>query len=167
MTSKIADRIPDWLDKLGEEELGLNWEKEIKALNQKASIALRANTLKTDALRLQHILKNEGIETTLLENHLDALVLKKRGNVQMTKAFQGGLFEIQDASSQRVAPFLEVQPDMHIVEACAGAGGKTLHLAALSQNKGHITALDVSLDKLQELKKGLVGAERVTSPFVG
>lgn len=149
----IQASIPDWFDQFGKEEFGSDWEKELKALNREASIVLRANTLKIDTSRLQHILKEEGIETIPIKSHPDALVLKIRRNVQTTKAFQKGLFEIQDASSQRVAPFLGIQPGMNIVDVCAGAGGKTLHLAALSQNKGRITALDLSNSKLQELKK--------------
>jgi 16S rRNA (cytosine967-C5)-methyltransferase len=64
-----------------------------------------------------------------------------------------GLFEVQDASSQMVSEFLGVQPGMRVVDGCAGAGGKTLHLAALMKNKGRIIAMDVKEKKLAELKK--------------
>jgi 16S rRNA (cytosine967-C5)-methyltransferase len=80
-------------------------------------------------------------------------VLSKRQTLQKTEAFANGLFEIQDAASQQVAPLLAIKPGMNIIDACAGAGGKTLHLAALSQNKGQITALDVEARKLEELKR--------------
>ncbi|NUO01804.1 MAG: RsmB/NOP family class I SAM-dependent RNA methyltransferase, partial [Saprospiraceae bacterium] len=56
-------------------------------------------------------------------------------------------------SSQLVAPFLEVQPGMRVVDACAGGGGKTLHLAARMQNKGSIIALDTEGWKLDALRK--------------
>jgi 16S rRNA (cytosine967-C5)-methyltransferase len=67
--------------------------------------------------------------------------------------FKEGHFELQDASSQTIAPFLEVKPGMRVVDACAGAGGKALHLAALMENKGQIIAMDIYQNKLYELKR--------------
>jgi len=65
------------------------------------------------------------IETIQPEEYPDALILKERANVFLTDAFKEGLFEVQDASSQLVAPFLGVQPGMRVVDTCAGAGGKS------------------------------------------
>jgi 16S rRNA (cytosine967-C5)-methyltransferase len=70
-----------------------------------------------------------------------------------TKSFKDGLFEVQDASSQLVSQFLEVEPGQRVVDTCAGAGGKTLHLAALMENKGQLIALDIYDNKLKELKR--------------
>jgi 16S rRNA (cytosine967-C5)-methyltransferase len=67
-------------------------------------------------------------------------------------AFKAGLFEVQDASSQLVAAALAVEPGMRVIDACAGAGGKALHLAALMENKGKILAMDVEEWKLQQTK---------------
>ncbi len=78
--------------------------------------------------------------------------LKERTNVFKTEAFKNGLFEVQDASSQLVAEFLEVEPGMRVVDTCAGAGGKSLHLAALMENKGQLIATDIYANKLKELK---------------
>ena len=63
------------------------------------------------------------------------------------------MFEVQDAASQFIAPFLRVSPGMRVIDACAGAGGKTLHLAAIMKNKGRIIAMDVEAFKLEELQK--------------
>ena len=63
------------------------------------------------------------------------------------------MVEIQDAGSQAIAPLLEVEPGMRVIDACAGAGGKTLHLAALMQGQGEIVAMDVSAAKLSELRR--------------
>ena len=63
-----------------------------------------------------------------------------------------GWFEVQDASSQLVAEYLDVKPGMKVVDACAGAGGKTLHLSALMQNKGSLIAIDIYESKLKKLK---------------
>ncbi len=150
---KFRESVPDWLDELGEKELGDEWEKELRELNQKAKVILRVNTLKTNKKLLQKILLSEDIQTEFLKNQPDALLLTERKNVFVTDAFKRGLFEVQDASSQLVAPFLDVKPGMRVVDTCAGAGGKTLHLASLMENKGQIIALDIYESKLKELKR--------------
>jgi 16S rRNA (cytosine967-C5)-methyltransferase len=151
---KFKESIPDWLDALCEKELGKAiWTKEIEALNQQADVILRVNTLNTSKEKLQAELFDLDIETEFLKDYPNALKLKERANVFSTDAFKNGLFEVQDASSQLVAEFLNVKPGMRIVDACAGAGGKTLHLASLMENKGQIIALDIYANKLNELKR--------------
>ena len=150
---KIKVSIPDWLDELGKIELGENWEKEITALHQTAKVVLRANTIKSTKIDLQRVLESESIETIVHDVAADALILKERGNVFKSDAFKNGLFEVQDISSQLVASFLAPTAGMRVVDACAGAGGKTLHLSALMQNKGLIIAMDTGAWKLKELKK--------------
>lgn len=150
---KYRESIPDWLDELGEKELGAKWDAEISALNQQAPVVLRVNRLKTDPASLKAILAEEGHETENLKLYTDALQLIERSNVFATQAFKDGLFEVQDASSQLVAPFLGIEPGMRVIDTCAGAGGKTLHLAAQMDNKGQIIALDIYANKLKELKR--------------
>ncbi len=157
---KIRESIPDWLDKLGEKELGKDWDKTIRALNQRPTTVLRANSLKTNPRELQKTLEEEKItDASLITWSPDAVELKFPRNVFRTEAFHKGLFEVQDASSQMVSEFLGVQPGMRVVDGCAGAGGKTLHLAALMKNKGRIIALDVKEKKLVELKKRATRAD--------
>ena len=150
---KYKESIPDWLDELGVAELGKKWDKEIHSLNQTADVVLRVNTLKTTKEQLQNNLQNLEIETEILKGHPQALKLKERTNVFITDAFQKGWFEVQDASSQKVAKFLNPKPGSRGVDTCAGAGGKSLHLAALMENKGQIIALDIYENKLKELKR--------------
>ncbi|HIP27517.1 MAG TPA: methyltransferase domain-containing protein, partial [Flavobacteriaceae bacterium] len=150
---KFKESIPDWLDELGVKEIGENWDKEIHALNQQAKVILRVNSLKTNKLKLQKDLLAEEIETIILENYPNALELVERKNVFKTEAFQNGHFEVQDASSQLVASFLDVKEGMRVIDTCAGAGGKSLHLASLMNNKGQIIALDIYGNKLKELKR--------------
>lgn len=151
---KIKESIPDWMDELGEKELGKAvWTKEISALNEQADVILRVNTLKTTKEKLQEELFDQNIETDFLPDYPNALKLKERANVFQTEQFKNGMFEVQDASSQLVAEFLNVQPGMRVVDACAGAGGKTLHIASLMENKGQIIALDIYENKLHELKR--------------
>lgn len=150
---KYRESIPDWMDELGVQELGeAKWTKELAAQNEPAQVILRVNTLKTTKQKLRALLMDLDIETDYLKDQPDALVLKERANVFMTDAFKEGLFEVQDASSQLVAPFLEVEPGMRVVDACAGAGGKTLHLANIMQNKGQLIAMDLYESKLKQLK---------------
>lgn len=150
---KYRESIPDWIDELGIEELGEDvWSKEIAVQNKQADVILRTNTLKTTKKELQKVLSEENIETEFLSNYPSALRLIERANVFKTKAFKNGWFEVQDASSQMVADFLDVKPGMKVVDTCAGAGGKTLHLASLMQNKGNIVAMDIYESKLKKLK---------------
>jgi 16S rRNA (cytosine967-C5)-methyltransferase len=150
---KIRESIPDWMDDLGERELGASWDKEIHALNDEAKVVLRANALKIGRRDLQKVLNEEGVKTEALAISPDAVALVQRQNIFQLPSFREGLFEVQDAGSQLIAPFLEVEPGMRVIDACAGAGGKTLHLAALMHNKGRILAMDTEAWKLEELKK--------------
>lgn len=151
---KIRESIPDWLDELGEKELGSKWEKELGALNEEAKVVLRVNTLKTSRKELQKQLEEiENIATEAPLDFPDALLLEERQNIFTRQQFKDGLFEVQDGGSQLIAPFLQVKSGMRVIDACAGAGGKTLHLASLMQNKGRIIALDTEEWKLEELKK--------------
>ena len=149
----FKESIPDWMDELGVKELGEKaWSKEITAQNQPAKVILRVNTLKTTKEKLKAILMDLNIDTDYLKDQPDALVLKERANVFLTDAFKQGFFEVQDANSQLVAAFLDVKPGMRVVDTCAGAGGKTLHIASLMENKGQLIAMDLYESKLKQLK---------------
>ncbi|WP_407322488.1 RsmB/NOP family class I SAM-dependent RNA methyltransferase [Tenacibaculum maritimum] len=150
---KFRESIPDWIDEIGTSELGETvWTKEMAALNKQAEVILRTNTLKITRDNLQKQLRTENVITEKLPNHPDAIKLVERANVFKTEAFKKGYFEVQDASSQLVAAYLDVQPGMKVVDTCAGAGGKTLHLASLMENKGQIIAMDIYESKLKKLK---------------
>ncbi len=152
--TKIRESMPDWMDELGNQELGAAWEKEIHALNEQAKVVLRVNTLKVSRNDLQKQLKElEGIETIAPAEFPDALILQERQNIFTRPQFRDGLFEVQDAGSQLIAAFLQPSSGMRVIDACAGGGGKTLHLAALMHNKGRIIAMDNEAFKLDELKK--------------
>ena len=150
---KFRESIPDWIDNIAISELGEElWTKELAALNKQAEVILRTNTLNITKKELQKILSEESIFTEFIPNHEDALRLIERANVFRTEAFKNGYFEVQDASSQLVAEYLDVEPGMKVVDTCAGAGGKTLHLASFMKNKGQIIAMDIYESKLRKLK---------------
>jgi 16S rRNA (cytosine967-C5)-methyltransferase len=146
------ESVPDWLFDLGKKELGDKWEAEIHSLNQEAQVVLRVNTLKITREQLKNRLAEDNIHTHIIKGYPDALILDERTNVFRNPAFKEGMFEVQDASSQLVAQALAVEPGMRVIDACAGAGGKSLHIAALMQNKGKVLSMDVEEWKLQQTK---------------
>ncbi len=151
---KYREAVPDWIDELGVKALGEKlWTAELAALNVKAEVILRTNTLKTTKEKLRKILLEEGIDVEPIKGYASALRLPERANVFQTEAFKKGYFEVQDASSQLVAEILDVKPGQRVVDTCAGAGGKSLHLAALMENKGQLISMDIYGSKLKELKR--------------
>lgn len=148
---KVAQSIPDWIDQTGETELGEQWPAELAALNKTAPVVLRVNTLKTNAGAVREQLGSDITET--VADVPEALALKKRINVSGLESFKNGFFEVQDAGSQLIAPYLDVRAGMSVIDACAGAGGKSLHLAALLGNTGSILSMDIEHHKLQELER--------------
>ncbi len=151
---KFREAIPDWMDELCEKSLGEKlWTDEIAALNKPAEVILRTNTLKIDRETLRKTLLDEGIVAEPIKGYPLALRLPERANVFVTESFKKGFFEVQDASSQLVAELLDVKPGHRVVDTCAGAGGKSLHLAALMENKGQLISMDIYVSKLKELKR--------------
>jgi len=150
----LFQSYPDNIKEVCVSELGEEiWRREAEAMNKQAEVVLRVNTLKTNTNALQEKLKLEKIETESINGIANALALKKRANVFTTSGFKEGLFEIQDYGSQQIGLFASPQPGQFVIDACAGAGGKSLHLAALMQNKGRIVSMDVTQWKLDELSK--------------
>jgi len=149
----VRASLPDWLEELGTAELGEAWKDTRKALNEQAPVFLRANLLRATAEEVIAALKEEEIEVVPIKGLEGALKLRERKQVFSSRAFKEGLFEVQDAGSQKIAPLLQVEPGMRVADTCAGGGGKTLHLAALMGNKGRLLAMDVHQWKLDELRK--------------
>jgi len=145
--------IPDWLDELGVKEFGEKvWTETIQSLNKPTKTVLRVNTLKTSRAKLLDQLKRLDIEAKPIGEGA-ALELEEQKNITQLQIYKDGLFEIQDYSSQQVVPFMNPESGAVIVDACAGAGGKSPHLAAWIQNRGFIKAMDIEAFKLQELEK--------------
>ncbi len=151
--TEVQYSFPDWMHQLGTAEFGERWNDLMKALNQQAEVFLRTNLLRTTKPELIKALSLEEIQTKAVEKFPDCLVLVERKNVFTTESFKKGFFEVQDAGSQMIAPLLNPQAGDRVVDACAGAGGKSLHLAACMKNKGKIISMDIHEWKLNELKK--------------
>lgn len=148
----IRQSMPDWLDELGFSELGELWEPQLTALNQKPSVFLRVNTLLSTVQEAAAWLAENNVSTTPVVGYPHALALPP-GKILPKALRLDGRIEIQDPSSQHIAPLLDPQPGQRIIDACSGAGGKALHLCALSNNEARIFAMDVDEKKLTQLKK--------------
>jgi len=150
----IQYSFPDWMverfiQQYGEREA----EKICSSLNEQAPLTLRVNTLKASVEQCQEELHKQGIETTRTSLSPIGLNLAKRINVFSLPIFRDGWFEVQDEGSQLLPIFLDPKPNAKVLDVCAGAGGKTLELAALMKNRGEIFATDINGFRLEELRK--------------
>ncbi|MGZ3425499.1 MAG: RsmB/NOP family class I SAM-dependent RNA methyltransferase [Polyangia bacterium] len=127
-------------------------EKLLAAMNRRAPLTARANRLKNTRDELALILADDGVPTQPSPLAPDGLELLTHVNAYGLQSFKEGRFELQDAGSQAIAELTAPPPRGVVVDACAGAGGKTLALGALLGNRGRLTAFDVSDGKLEELR---------------
>jgi len=155
--------VQEWVAPHLMEAYGDAWGREIAALFEPPPVDLRVNRLKTTLAKAQAALLREGIETEAMRYSPDGLRLKRRLSVVAGEAFQNGLVEIQDEGSQLVAALVDAQPGMQVADYCAGAGGKTLAIAAGMNNKGRVVALDVYESRLDRSAQRLrrAGAHNV------
>jgi 16S rRNA (cytosine967-C5)-methyltransferase len=149
----LARSLPDWLARRLLADHGDDADALAAALNARAPLTVRANTLKTTREALAERLAKDGIDSHAGRYAATALVLDTRTNAFGLAAFREGLFEVQDEASQLVAEITAPPPRGVVVDACAGAGGKTLALGALLENRGRLWALDTSARKLAELTR--------------
>jgi 16S rRNA (cytosine967-C5)-methyltransferase len=151
---RLADRwsVPDFLEALLRRELGSEAEHFAEAISIPGPICLRANTLRTTRRELAARLRDEGVETVDTARAPNGLaVTSPRPNLLGVGSFQAGLFEVQDEGSQLVAALCQARPGETVLDACAGAGGKTLALAADLRREGRIVACDPDAERLQRL----------------
>jgi 16S rRNA (cytosine967-C5)-methyltransferase len=149
----LGRSLPDWLARRLIEQYEEEADALAAALNRRAPLTIRANTLKTTRDALAARLAAEGIAAHPTRWAGAGLVLDTRVNVFGLAAFKEGLFEAQDEASQLVAELTAPPPRSLVIDACAGAGGKTLALGALMGSKGRLVALDVDERKLEELRR--------------
>jgi 16S rRNA (cytosine967-C5)-methyltransferase len=144
---------PTWLvRRLGAELGSADATALLAAMNRRAPLAARVNRLRGTRDELAARLADEGVPTRPLALAADGLELLTHVNAYGLAAFADGGFELQDAGSQLIAELVAPPPRGIVVDACAGAGGKTLALGALLGNRGRLTAFDVSDYKLEELR---------------
>lgn len=151
---KLRESYPDDLDAFCENDLGSEkWDSLSAALNKEPNVYVRVNTHKMDRKQLALRLQDEGFSVDELKADSQALKINSKKSVFLSDSFKKGFFEVQDIASQRVSDFMQIQAGERVIDACAGTGGKSMHLSCLLKNKGKIIALDISQNKLDALKK--------------
>lgn len=154
VTPNIKFSIPDELSDYGVSELGeKRWFSEMEAMDRPAEVFIRTNISKISREKLQAELAKKEILTEIVPETEAGLKVLGRINLTGLEEFKKGLFEIQDAGSQMIVEFLNPQPDTLILDTCAGAGGKSLHLADWTRGKSKIIAMDIDSNKLMILQK--------------
>lgn len=150
----LAASLPDWLAARFVADHGDRAEALARALNERAPMTVRANTLVSDRDTLRQQLAEENLETRPGAWSDTALIVESRTNLFATKAFAAGAFEAQDEGSQLLAELATpAGAKSLVIDYCAGAGGKTLAIAARLANRGRIIATDVDDHKLEELRR--------------
>jgi len=147
----VTASFTDYFYTEGRKQFNTNWTKIADALNEEAAVCLRVNTLVFDLVSLRKELTRDGIDTQVVKESPDALLLRVRKKLTNHQSYQSGCFEFQDVSSQQVVLFAQPKTGMKIIDACAGAGGKSLYLAQLIKNDGLILSLDIYPKKLETL----------------
>jgi 16S rRNA (cytosine967-C5)-methyltransferase len=165
MPRAVANNLPDWLEPHLEAVYGDRLEEEMAGLNAPAPVDLRVNLVKTDRDGARRALAAEKVRAEPTPWSPLGLRLTERVPLSTLAAFKDGLVEVQDEGSQLAALLLGAKPGMRVVDFCAGAGGKTLALAASMQNRGKIVACDTAgwrLDRSgQRLRRaGISNVER-------
>ncbi len=148
MPDPVRLEVPDWLYPRLVARFGASLSAEMAALGAEAPLDLRANLLKTTREEAQAALAAEGWEARPMPLSAWGLRIDGRRPITTGPAFQTGLGEIQDEGSQLIAAVVDAKPGMRVLDWCSGAGGKTLALAGAMQNRGQITACDVSASRL-------------------
>jgi 16S rRNA (cytosine967-C5)-methyltransferase len=149
MGEAVRHEVPDWLLPMLKAQFGGRLAAEMAALNEPAPLDLRVNRLKGTRAAAREALAAEGWAAAATPLSPWGLRIEGRRPVTTGPAFQSGLVEIQDEGSQLVALLTGAEPGMRVVDWCAGAGGKTLALAAMMENRGQIVACDVSAPRLE------------------
>jgi 16S rRNA (cytosine967-C5)-methyltransferase len=150
----LAASLPDWLAARFVADHGDRAEALARSLNERAPMTVRANTLVGDRDTLRTALAAEGLETRAGKWSDTALVVETRTNLFATAAFTAGAFEAQDEGSQLLAELATPSGAKPLaIDYCAGAGGKTLAIAARLANRGRVVATDIDDRKLEELRR--------------
>jgi 16S rRNA (cytosine967-C5)-methyltransferase len=160
----IAVECPEWLWPEFEAGFGAAAADELAASIAPASLDLRVNTLKGDRAAARAALAEEGIKAEFTPFSPLGLRVAGRPSLSAGRTFESGLVEVQDEGSQLVALLTDARPGMAVADFCAGAGGKTLALAAAMAGEGPLSALDTDQRRLDQAAKRIkrAGARNVT-----
>ncbi len=155
MPPHVRGNYPEWLGPHIVAALGKDLARETAALNGEATLDLRVNTLRGDRGKARIALQRAGAEAEMTALSPLGLRLKERVPLGQMEPFRQGLVEVQDEGSQVAALLADARPGMRVIDFCAGAGGKTLALAASMKNRGHLIASDISARRLERATERL------------
>lgn len=153
MPLTVQVECPDWAIERLQKVFGDDFEKELHGMIEAAPLDLRVNTIKGSREKAKAMLAAQDVQTEITPYSPFGLRVDGKAYMSVTKAFSKGLVEIQDEGSQLIALACEVKPGMRVLDYCAGAGGKTLGLAAMMENKGNIVAMDIEERRLEKGRK--------------
>ena len=145
--------VPEWLVPQLQRQFGSALQEELAAMNDRAPIYLRANRLKSTAAKLRAVLAQADITADPVDKMPDALRVSPDTRLQDLDAFKNGDFELQDLGSQIAGHLCDVSPGETVIDLAAGAGGKTLQLAAAMANRGQLIACDIERQRLDRLER--------------
>lgn len=150
----IKHSHPEWLARLWWERLGPDEARALMAAdNEPGEVALRANTLVTDAPTLASQLRAQGVETHPDARLNEALVLEGPLDVHESPLWGAGAFIAQSRAAMLVARALEPQAGERVLDLCAAPGGKTTHIAALMRGEGQVLAVERDRRRAGELSR--------------
>ncbi|HEU0118162.1 MAG TPA: RsmB/NOP family class I SAM-dependent RNA methyltransferase [Alphaproteobacteria bacterium] len=149
MPEEVKTECPDWAAIPLKERFGKNFSKEMRALLKAAPLDLRVNPLKTTRDAILDELKTLAIKAEACTLSEFGIRVFERPSLNALPMLKNGSVEIQDEGSQLVALLVDAKPGQRVVDFCAGAGGKTLAIAAQMKNKGKIIACDVLAKRLE------------------
>lgn len=150
----VRGEYPAWLEGELLRTFGSDLPDEMQAMNRRASVDLRVNTLRAARDDMLVGLRSLGVdaqETPFSPYGIRIPSGERLGALQHTQFFESGAFEFQDEASQLVTQLCGVKPGQRVLDLAAGAGGKSLALAALMRNRGEILAYDVDARRLKQL----------------
>jgi len=149
----LLGSLPDFLATLLSNEYGEQAEALAASLAEPAPRALRVNSLRADVAQARERLEKEGAQVTPGPLGRRTLLLEGAFNPFVTRAFHEGVFELQDEGSQLACELVAPPPRGLVLDVCAGAGGKSLAIAAALEGRGKVVSLDVDNSKLVELRR--------------
>ena len=168
MPLSVRHHFPEWMEPQLVQIFNRELAQAMDAMKQEASVDLRVNTIKTNRPEALKALSQQGLAPSPTSHSKLGIRLGKRGALFGMRAFRDGWFEMQDEGSQLVAQLVQAKPGEKGIDFCAGAGGKTLALAAQMENRGRILAWDVSGKRLGQMKPrlGRAGVSNVQAKVI-
>ncbi len=155
----VLVECPHWLEPYFRRRFGATFANQMAALLGRAPLGLRVNTLRTTRQAVIDVLRAEGLDPQPAAFAPDGLILDGNPRLDDLGLIRDGWVEIQDEGSQVAALLIEAEPRLQIADLCAGAGGKTLAMAAAMENTGQIYAFDSDGKRLDNLRERMKRAD--------